>query len=303
MLIENFLEMEITSKGVAKNTYIAYKKDLEFLELFLDKNFNKSIQQANKQDIERFFLHLSRDKKLSARSISRYITSVNSFYNFCISCNIIIENPCKSIVYPKLDKPLPIYLTPDEIKCLLDFSYKSGKKSFKQFRLYVMLSMLYSSGLRVSELLDLDKTIVTRINNQNNTNLISVVGKGNKERKIPIDYSTKVALLEYIERIKKENKKKLSINKRLFPITRMTFFDSLKKLAMNAGILPSKVSPHVFRHSIASHLLSSGADLRVIQQVLGHSDISTTAIYTHIQDEKLKNSVKLSHPFSKINKI
>ena len=208
MLIENFLEMEITSKGVAKNTYIAYKKDLEFLELFLDKNFNKSIQQANKQDIERFFLHLSRDKKLSARSISRYITSVNSFYNFCISCNIIIENPCKSIVYPKLDKPLPIYLTPDEIKCLLDFSYKSGKKSFKQFRLYVMLSMLYSSGLRVSELLDLDKTIVTRINNQNNTNLISVVGKGNKERKIPIDYSTKVALLEYIERIKKENKKK-----------------------------------------------------------------------------------------------
>ena len=96
MLIENFLEMEITSKGVAKNTYIAYKKDLEFLELFLDKNFNKSIQQANKQDIERFFLHLSRDKKLSARSISRYITSVNSFYNFCISCNIIIENPCKN---------------------------------------------------------------------------------------------------------------------------------------------------------------------------------------------------------------
>lgn len=304
MLIENFLEVEITSKGIAKNTYIAYRKDLLFLDSFLRKNLNKNISDATKSDIDDFFMFLSRDKGLSAKSISRYITSINSFYNFCVTSGFIKENPCKNIVYPKLNITLPKYLTPNEINILLNYAKEKGQSDFKYFRMYTMLQILYSSGLRVSELLNLNKTIISKLDNDDKINLVSVIGKGNIERKIPINYSAKLAIFEYIKRfndIIRQNEKEQS--KKLFPITRMSFFNSLKKLALVSGIMPSKVFPHVFRHSVASHLLSSGTDLRIIQQILGHANISTTGIYTHIQNEKLKQSVKQSHPFAKVDKI
>ncbi len=301
MLIEHFLETEITSKGVAKNTYIAYKKDLTFLQDFLYEKFGAQLDSATGKHIDEFFMHLSQDRKFSARTVARHIASANVFYNFCLSAGIVKSNPCKHIAQPKISKTLPKYLTPDEVAAMINFAHDAGRTNAKYLRLYAMLQVLYSTGLRVSELVSLPKTILSRLQNDNQTNLVSVVGKGDKERMIPVNAAAKNALIEYADAQKNIAEK--SSEKRLFPISRVSFFNELKTLAENAGVMPSKVSPHVFRHSIASHLLESGADLRVIQQILGHADISTTGIYTHVQTEKLKNAVKKSHPLTGVKKL
>ncbi|MDR2934148.1 MAG: tyrosine-type recombinase/integrase [Rickettsiales bacterium] len=304
MLIENFLETEITSKGVAKNTYLAYKKDLTFLLNFLREKFDIDIKFATTKHIDDFFLYLSAERHLSARTIARYIASVNSFYNFCFVGGIIKSNPCKNIVQPKIGQSLPKYLTVEEIETIIDFAYSAGQTNYRKFQIYTMLQVLYSSGLRVSELISLPKTIIGQLQTSKETNLISVIGKGNKERMIPINLLARNALSEYSSMNNKYEKlNKRNADKRLFPMTRANFFYHLKLLAINTGVMPSKVSPHVFRHSVASHLLESGADLRVIQTILGHADISTTGIYTHIQDSKLKTAVQKSHPLAKVKKI
>ncbi len=301
MLIENFLESEISVKGVSKNTYISYKTDLKTLSDFLLNNYNKQLDTASEDDLRNFFIYLSKEKSLSAKSIARYLSSINSFYKFLMTENIIKNNPAKNIIHAKIEKSLPKYLSKTEIQQIINYAKNNSDKGLKELRLYAMLELLYSTGIRVSELVNIPKTILSKIQlDDNKTDIVSIIGKGNKERFIPINKDVKRGLKKYINYIKNTNSTGKSKDKLLFPITRISFYNQLKKLAILSNIQPSKVSPHVFRHSIASHLLSNGADLRIIQQMLGHSNIATTGIYTHLQDEKLKDAVKQSHPLAKI---
>lgn len=301
MLIESFLESEIASKGVSKNTYMSYKTDIEKLSKFLGDEYRKNLEEATKEDIRKFFIYLSKEKNFSSRTIARYLSSINTFYKFLITEKIVKDNPCKNVIHAKIEKSLPKYLSKIEVEQIIKYAKEHSTKDIKLMRLYAMLELLYSTGMRVSELVSLPKTILSKIDFDNKkTETITIIGKGNKERAIPINSDVKIAIKDYIEKIKMADSADIKDDKLLFPISRISFYNQLKKLAILSGVQPSKVSPHVFRHSIASHLLSNGADLRIIQQMLGHSNISTTGIYTHLQDDKLKEAVKISHPLARL---
>ena len=286
-LISEFLRYLLIDKGYSNNTIESYKRDLE---KFLEFNTNKNIKDINNSDLKEYIKYLKKEN-LNEKSIARNISSLKSFYKFLNIEKYINNNPSDTLFLPKIKKNLPNILTEDEVLNLLDiklidnFSYRNKS----------MLELMYATGLRVSELINLKLEDIDL-----SQDIIRTFGKGSKERTIPIGDYAKEYLEKYIyeyreSMLKKECSEYVFLNNHGKQITRQGFFKIVKKIANEKGIVKD-LSPHTLRHSFASHLLKYGADLRTIQELLGHSDISTTQIYTHITNEELKKNYNEFHP-------
>ena len=297
--ISNFLEMIVIERGLAKNTASSYKNDLNQLNEFCKKK-NLSILRIDEKKLEDYlskFINQGFEKSSLARKISTY----TQFFNFLIVEKIIKNNPIKNIKQPKLNDKLPVIISIKDIQDLI--SYSKQDISNLGLRLNCMIEIMYASGIRVSELVTM-----TLASLYQDKNFIIISGKGNKERLIPISKDTQNTINDYLK-IRKFFFNKDKEVKWLFPskqskighITRQRFSQLLSLLADKADLQIKKISPHKLRHAFASHLLANGADLRSLQQMLGHEDISTTQIYTHILDERLKQIVKDKHPLSKVS--
>ena len=289
MEIENFIEYLIIEKKYSKNTVASYERDLKKINEFLK---DKNIKKITRLDIQKYINELN--KTQSPRSISRNISTLKSFYKYLKLNKIVNINPMDQINNPKMKKVLPKVLSEEEVNKLLDIKLQTDF----DYRNKAMLELMYSSGLRVSELINLN---VNDIDLENDT--VKIFGKGSKERIIPLNDYAKEALNEYIMTHRKELFKHgennyLFLNNHGNKMTRQGFFKILQKIAKEKNI-KTEFSPHTLRHSFATHLLKYGADLRSIQELLGHSDISSTQIYTHVTNEKLENDYKEYHPHGK----
>ena len=301
-LINNFLNMLSAEKGISQNTKFAYRTDLEKFAEFLNTECKKkNILDTQTDDIKYYFSYL-KENKMTAKSQSRKLSALNSFFLFYLSEGEIKKNPASAIFSPKLGKTLPKYLTKEEVENLIITAKKIHTN--KGIRLDFLLELLYATGLRVSELVSLPLLAFVK------KEYIQVMGKGSKERLVPINDKVLEKLDSYLKVRDSFIPKNQTDSKFLFPsngksghLTRFYFYKQLKEVALSAGIDENKVSPHVFRHSFASHLIAGGADLRAVQTILGHSDISTTQIYTHIMSDKLKSAVNNNHPLAKMKKI
>ncbi|MGY9051762.1 MAG: site-specific tyrosine recombinase XerD [Alphaproteobacteria bacterium] len=301
--IESFIEMLSAERNSSENTLVAYKSDInQYFSFLVKKNIN--LIDASTSDIRNWISALSKTG-IASSSLARKITAVKQLYNFLFEENLIKLNPAKTIENPRLGRPLPKVLSEENITRLLDFIKNKTKdkkltdsKKIKLQRLLCQVEILYATGFRVSELIGLT------INQVLGEDLfITIKGKGGKERLVPLTELAKKEILEYLDMVKMS--KNINLSHYLFPsgsksghITRQRFAQDLKAVSIEAGLNPKLISPHVIRHAFASHLLSGGADLRVVQQMLGHSDISTTQIYTHILDDRLKSLVIEHHPLS-----
>ena len=286
-LVEDFLRYLLIDKSYSKNTIESYRIDLtRFIEYFNDCNINS----IKIDDLKDYIKHLS-EINLNKLSISRNISCIKSFYKYLNIEKIIDNNPSDLLYMPKLSKKLPNTLTEDEVDKLLDIELKD----VFGYRNKAMLEVLYATGLRVSELVNLKME-----NIDFEGDIIRTFGKGNKERVIPIGEYARYYLDLYLnnyryELLKHGNNEYVFLNNHGNNMTRVGFFKIIKNIANEKGI-NKEISPHVLRHSFASHLLKHGADLRTIQELLGHSNVSTTQIYTHISNEELKENYKNYHP-------
>lgn len=294
LFIDDFLEMMSAERGAALNTLDAYRRDLE---QFWELCFCANPKLVTKKDISDFIEKLMR-KGFSAKTVSRKISTLREYFKFLYSEKEIDTNPTLNVFTPKLSKPLPKFLSLEEISRLINRADEGEDIHYK--RMAVMLTLMYACGLRVSELISLPENCINFDKRE-----ILVRGKGAKERIVPVAQDALKRVLDYFayrDLFFKKGRKSIW----LFPsyskqghITRDAFFKSLKNLAVESGISPEKVTPHVLRHSFATHLLNNGADLRSVQQMLGHSSITTTEIYTHILNDKLIRTVQNLHPLSK----
>ena len=284
--IDKYLDYLKYERKLSDNTYKSYHDNLKkFNEYFKDKN----ILILDTNEIRDFLYQ----EGINPRTRAHYLTVINSFYNYLVNNDIILNLPTQTIKLPKLEKKLPEYLTIEEVDKL--FSIIPTKAT--DYRNVAMLETIYATGMRVSELTNLKLS-----NIDFDEMIVRVVGKGSKERIIPINNSAFNALKEYILEhrnylLKTNDSDYVFINNFGKKISRQGFFKIIKKLCKENGI-NKNVSPHTLRHSFATHLLNHGADLRSIQELLGHSDISTTQIYTHLSNEKLRESYDEFHPHS-----
>ncbi len=291
-LLTNFLEMMSAEKGAANNTIEAYYRDIsQFLDFL-----NKDCSLTEEKDISAF-LHKLAQQKLSSRTVARKISALKEFYKFLFSEGKIKTNPTAEILTPRLQKSLPKFLTQEEIQKLLQTADQENVFAYR--RLSAMFALMYASGLRVSELVALPYNCINFSKKQ-----LLVLGKGAKERFVPIAQTALDRIDNYL--IWREKYLNGRYSPWLFPsntslsghITRDNFSKNLKNLALKAGISPLKISPHVLRHSFATHLLNKHVDLRSVQKLLGHEDISTTEIYTHIVSEQLIETLQTKHPLA-----
>ena len=286
-LIIEFIRYLLIDKGYSNNTIESYKRDLN---KFLEYNKDKDIDKISSQDLKKYIKYL-KEENLNEKSIARNISSLKSFYKFLIVEKYINNNPSDTLFLPKVKKSLPNTLTEDEVLKLLNIELNDNFS----YRNKSMLELMYAAGLRVSELVNLKLQDIDF-----SQDIIRIFGKGSKERIVPIGDYAKEYLEKYIyeyrgSMLKKESSEFLFLNNHGKQMTRQGFFKIVKKIAKEKGI-NKELSPHTLRHSFASHLLKYGADLRTIQELLGHSDISTTQIYTHITNEELKKNYTDYHP-------
>ena len=278
--IDIFLEALSAEKGRSDKTLISYESDLHLA----DNAINGGLINANNSDIQNYLSSLP-DKP---SSIARKASTLRGFYKFLMLEKIIKNNPTANLELPKRNRALPKFLTVEEIELLIS----SAGDIRNSLRLRAMIELLYASGLRVSELCELPISGILG-------NKLLIHGKGAKERLVPMHDAAIHALNKWLDARGDINSKYVfPTNSKSGHITRDGFFKILKKCAVLSGIAPNRVSPHVLRHSFASHLLAGGANLRAIQTMLGHEDISTTQIYTHVMPEKLKETVSNHHPLA-----
>lgn len=308
--LEAFLEMMIAERGAADNTIESYQRDLTEVSNFLLER-RTSLNKATSDDIKAYLKQMS-DAGYAASSQSRHLSSMKQFYRFLHDEGILDDDPTGIIDAPKSGLKLPKTLSEDEVGQLLDLaeaaakSAKGDKDLISKTRFRALLELLYATGMRVSELVALPIGVLKR-----DEPFLIIKGKGNKERLVPISQAAKSALADYLAAMEAYQAKQKNPEETpfLFPansktgyLARQVFARELKSIAAQAQIDVEKVSPHVLRHAFASHLLSNGADLRAVQELLGHSDISTTQIYTHVLDERLKKLVNEHHPLAKTHK-
>lgn len=288
-IIRLFKSYLITEKGLSMNSVEAYLHDVELLR----SQYPEILPAQITTDQIENFLSVLFDLGMSASSQARILSGLKSFYNYQILEKIITESPLDLIDSPKLLRKLPDVLSYEEIETLLNHLDLS---KVEQVRNKAMIETLYSCGLRVSELITLK---ISHIYFQDE--IIRVIGKGDKERLVPIGKSAMKSIEVYMTYIRTQWHKYpmyddiLFLNRRGKPISRVMVFTFLKNLALEAGITKN-ISPHTFRHSFATHLIEGGADLRAVQMMLGHSSITTTEIYTHLNQDYLRNSLSLYHP-------
>lgn len=289
-IIQDFIDYIYYERKLSKETKNNYKYDLDKYFRFLDDN-NLDYDKVTKNDASNY-LKLMHDS-LDAKSIARSITTLKSFYKYLLLNERVKSNPWEIIQPPRVAKKLPNVLSVDEVDELLDIPLLTKF----DYRNKAMLELMYSTGLRVSEVCNL----TTRDINFNNA-CVKCFGKGNKERIVPINDYTIHYLKKYLEfrplmQCSKENDY-LFLNNHGYKLTRQGFEKNLYKILKDKGI-DKKITPHMLRHSFATHMINNGADLRSIQLLLGHSDITTTAIYTHVSTEKIKKDYEKFHPRSK----
>ena len=291
--LDSFLVYLTMNRGLSKNTIESYSRDISSLTAFLDKEGISDPVAVSEREIAAFFEHL-RKKKLSPRSVARNIVSLKQFFRFLLIENVITEDPLRNTVSPKPPKTLPHTLSLSEVETLLREPEKG--KSEKALRDRAMLEVLYATGVRVSELVALE---LNRVNLDHG--YVITLGKGSKERIVPIGDAAIRKTRDYLSDarprlLRGRNSKYLFVTSRTASkMSRQRFWRIIKDYALEAGI-HSHITPHVLRHSFATHLLERGADLRSIQAMLGHSDISTTQIYTYVEKERLKRIHKKAHP-------
>ncbi len=307
-LIGLFLDMLAAEQGAGENTLQAYRRDLEDFSEFLGKsqqNFG-GVQTDRLRD----YLGDLDTRGFKSSSVARRLSAMRHLFRFLLNERIRNDDPAAILSGPKRGRGLPKVLSIADVDRMLTRAKElsqapetSASQRLRALRLYCLLEVLYATGLRVSELVSLPRSAA-----RNDARMIVVRGKGNKERLVPLNDASRQAMSDYLaatEALKPEKKKNAAISKWLYPsfgesghLTRQHFARDLKELASASGLAPRLVSPHVLRHAFASHLLHNGADLRIVQTLLGHTDISTTQIYTHVVEERLKSLVRDLHPLA-----
>lgn len=291
--IESFLDMMSAERGASRHTLDAYSRDLTGLADVLGED----VTHATPEQL-RVYLDGLLTEGLAPRTAARRLSCLRQFFQFLFAEGVRPDDPTSALDSPRQGARLPKYLGEDEVDLLLQAVRMEATP--KALRLTAIMELLYATGLRISELVSLPLAAVSR-----DRPVLIVRGKGNKERMIPIGAPARAAVAAYLDVRPKFLPAKVKTSRWLFPsraaqghLNRDTVAKALKGLATAAGIAPSRVSPHVLRHSFASHLLAHGADLRSLQQMLGHADISTTQIYTHVLDERLRRLVESNHPLA-----
>jgi integrase/recombinase XerD len=280
-LIEKYIEFIFAQKNLAKNTVISYKNDLSEFAKFIGHN---DFLDLTVDQFKKYVGYLS--KNFSSSSHCRKLSSVKNFFLYLYELKLVKNTPMDFIDFPKLPKKIPKFLTESEVNDLIEKSYKD--QTFKGLRTSLLIEILYATGIRVSELVSISLGDIS-----DDYSSIIIKGKGGDQRIVPLFGKVKTVLEKYINFLNQFKEQTQSLF--LFPsnsksghLTRNRFFQILKKLGKEIHLDLKRISPHVLRHSFASHLLSRGVDLRIIQESLGHKDISTTQIYTHIQPNKLR---------------
>lgn len=300
--IEAFLEMMSAERGAAGNTLISYERDLEDLQSFLTAG-NTSALAAQSANLSAYLAHLGA-QGFAASSQARKLSAMRQFYKFLYAEGLRGDDPTAILDAPKKGRSLPKIMSEDDVTRLLDLAAKEaaepGPDQLARLRMLALLELLYATGMRVSELVSLPVKVLDQ-----EGRFLIIRGKGNKERLVPLSRSAIAALGPYGQ-ARQASLAKTGDSPWLFPsagkegyLPRQVFARDLKGLAARAGLRAAAISPHVMRHAFASHLLQNGADLRVVQELLGHSDISTTQIYTHVLEERLRELVETHHPLAK----
>jgi integrase/recombinase XerD len=299
-----FVEMLIAERGAASHTVAAYSRDLSGFLAFLAAK--KSETATATADHVRAYLEVLAADGLAPTSRARKLSAIRQFFRFLLSEGVRNDDPTSAIDSPRRGRPLPKVLSLSEVETLIGTAKETcaaaaeGAPRRRAYRLNALLETLYASGLRVSELVALPRNVLAV-----DDRVMTIKGKGGRERLVPLNEAAREALSAYLAILAQEPALKASPF--LFPtgdgwqhMTRQRFGQELKSLALAAGLDPARVSPHVLRHAFASHLLERGADLRTVQQLLGHADISTTQIYTHVIEERLRRLVEEHHPLAKV---
>lgn len=309
-VIEAFLEMQAAEKGAAANTLQAYRRDLEGFARHLAAH-ETHLAHAEDDDIAAYLRTLS-DAGMAASTRARHLSAIRQLFKFMVAEGQRNEDPAHGVTAPRKARTLPKTLTVLEVDRLIEAARARipgthGRERVRALRLYALLEVLYATGMRVSELVTLPRSVLA-----GDPRVLTIVGKGQRERLVPLNPAARAALDAYLS-IGTNGEGDVS---RMLPqrylfasrgaeghVTRQRLGQELKALAVEAGIDPERVSPHVLRHAFASHLLDRGADLRAVQQLLGHADISTTQIYTHVLEERLKKIVFEHHPLAKARPV
>ena len=307
-LINLFLDMLAAEQGAGDNTLDAYRRDLTDLAAFLART-KSSFTGVGTNGLRDYLADLD-TRGFKSSSVARRLSAMRHLFRFLLNERIRSDDPAAILSGPKRGRGLPKVLSIADVdrmltraKELAQVAAASPLQRLRAMRLYCLLEVLYATGLRVSELVSLPRSAARR-----DASMIVVRGKGNKERLVPLNDASRQAMADYLaamETLRPEQKRNAIGSKWLFPsfgesghLTRQHFARDLKELAASAGLAPRLVSPHVLRHAFASHLLHNGADLRIVQTLLGHTDISTTQIYTHVVEERLKSLVRDLHPLA-----
>ena len=293
--LEAFLEMMAVERGAARNTLQAYGRDLGDFASFLARR-GIAVDRAATQDVRAYLGALAR-RALNPRTVRRRLSAMRQFYRFLAAEGVREDDPSAAVDGPRIGQSLPKIMSEADVVRILEHARRRPGADGK--RLLALVELLYATGMRVSELVGLPLSAI-----ETERRFLIVRGKGDKERLVPLNPPARAALAGYLE-VRDRFLRPRAASRWLFPsraaaghLTRQRFAQILKHLATEVGLDPSAVSPHVLRHAFATHLLNRGADLRSVQQMLGHADISTTQIYTHVLDERLKAIVREHHPLA-----
>lgn len=295
-LVDLFIDMLAAERGAAINTQAAYQKDLISLAAFLQTR-KADLADATSADLRSYLAELDK-RGLASSSVARQVSVLKRFYKFLLLEKIRTDNPAEGLARPTAQRPLPKLLSPEQTQQLIQAAYDLPQGSDKQMsdrlRIICLIEVLYAAGLRVSELVSLPRAAL-------DGPFMLVRGKGGRDRMVPLSEPAQRAMADWLAF------QGDSGSPFLFPargksghLTRQRFAQILERLAIAAGIAPSGVSPHVVRHAFATHLVQGGADLRAVQHMLGHADISTTQIYTHVLDARKKQLVEDAHPLARM---
>jgi integrase/recombinase XerD len=288
--IRSFLSYLRVEKGVSSNTLDAYRRDIEKFSAFAATR-RLALESIQRDDVVAFLRYLYA-RKLDSRSVARHLVTLRHFFRFSLAEGVIKEDPAETVESPRFRSSLPMFLTVEEVERLIA---QPDAESIVGLRDRAMLEVMYSAGLRVTELCKLALSDV-RIDR----GYVRCIGKGNKERLVPVGRRALEIVRQYLAKsrpklARKNSPDRLFLNKRGGPCSRHGFWKTVSEAGRKAGI-KKKLKPHMLRHSFATHLLDRGADLRAVQMMLGHADIATTQIYTHIVEERLKQVYREHHP-------
>ena len=303
LLVDQFIEMMVAERSLAINSVKGYESDLLALIQFLHTK-QKTLLYATIEDLEAYVGELTK-KRIASTSKARKVSVIREFYRFLQEDGYRKDFLGAKFKNPRPSKSLPKCLSVEEVSKLLDAAKNYSSNEYQQARDSCLFELMYATGMRVSEIVELPLTSV-----KGNPDTIIVKGKGSKERLIPISSIARNSIRQWLKQLKKHQKQSNKPNSTyLFPasrgnghLSRVRAFTLIQAIGLSVGIPKSKLSPHVLRHSIATHWLTNGADLRVIQELLGHSEIGTTQIYTHVVDSHLKNTVFTKHPLAQETK-